>query len=62
MSQRIFNATRKILTGRDYTKEELHQMAEALEANDNMVQRVKREANLEIADETEALSFCHQKV
>lgn len=62
MSQRIFNAMRKILSGRDYSKDELQQMAETLETHDPMVQRVKREANLEIADEAEALSFCHQKV
>lgn len=62
MSQRIFNATRKALNGREYTKDELLQLSETLEANDPMVQRVKRDANLEIADELEALNFCHQKV
>jgi len=62
MSQRIFNALRKVLNGREYTRDELLQMSEELDISDPMVLRVQREANLEIADETESVTFCHQKV
>lgn len=62
MSQRIFNMTRKYIFTREYQRAELLAMSESLDAADPVVLRVCREANLEIADEAEALSFTHAKV
>ncbi len=62
MSQRIFNACRKSLANRDYTKEELIQLAESLIAEAQLVSRIRREANLEIADEEESKLFSFSKV
>lgn len=62
MSQRIFNACRKFLSGREYTRDELVTMADSLGIDDPLVGRVRREANLEIANEDEAKNFSQQKV
>lgn len=62
MSQRIFNMTRKYILTSELQREALLALAETLQIDDPSVARVRREANLEIADEQEAISFTHSKV
>lgn len=62
MSQRIFNACKRHFSQREYTKEEINRVIDNLANDSALVDKIRTEANLEIALESVAKDFCLAKV
>lgn len=62
MSQRIFNSCKRHFSSESFTKDELLRLAGNIAKETALVDKIRTEANLEIANVAVANQFCIAKV
>lgn len=62
MSQRIFTSCRKHFGQKDYSRDECLELIDSIPLDFNLIERIRIEANLEIANVDASTEFCQTKV